>query len=108
MKRIALFTATLLLLLVAAQGQKTIRVTYKSIVNGREIPGGAQTVMESDGAVVQITTVEREQEGPQIPSPRQSTYIDLDGKRYLQLADMPDGSRISTVTPFSELPGRGS
>jgi hypothetical protein len=104
MRRIILFATALLLLLVTAQGQKTIRVTYKSIVNGREIPGGAQTIMESDGAVVRITTADRQHERPQIPSPRQSSFIDLAGKRYLQLADMPDGSRIGTVTPFSELP----
>lgn len=106
MKRIALLTASLLLLHTAVQGQvqKSLRVTYKSIVNGREMPGGMQTVIESDGAVVRITTVGRQHERPQIPSPQQLSYIDFAGKRYLQLADMPDGSRISTVTPFSELP----
>jgi hypothetical protein len=104
MKRIALSTAMIVLLLVAARAQKPVRVTYKSIVNGREIPGGPQTVMESDGTAVVITTAGREHERPQIPSPRQSSYIDLAGRRYLQVADMPDGSRISTATSFSELP----
>ena len=104
MKRIALSTAMLVLLLMAVQAQKPVRVTYKSIVNGRDIPGGARRVMESNGIVVRITTTDREYERPQIPSPRQSSFIDLAGKRYLQVADMPDGSRMSTETPFSELP----
>ena len=104
MKRTALILLSLFLFCPAGQAQKIVRVTYKSIVNGSEVPGGVQTVLESDGAVVRITTADRQHGRPQIPSPGQSSFIDLAGKRYLQLADMPDGSRISTETPFSELP----
>lgn len=104
MKKTALSTAMLVLLLVAVQAQQSVRVTYKSIVNGSEVPGGAQTVMETDGVVAMITSPERQHERPQIPSPGQVSFIDFAGRRYLQLADMPDGSRISTVTRFSELP----
>ena len=104
MKRTALILLSLFLFCPAGQAQKIVRVTYKSIINGSEVPGGVQTVLESDGTVVLITTVDRHHERPQIPSPVQSSFIDIAGKRYLQVADMPDGSRISTETPFSELP----
>ncbi|MEZ4996861.1 MAG: hypothetical protein R2758_05125 [Bacteroidales bacterium] len=36
-----------------------------------------------------------------MPSPSQHAYIDLAGKKYIQLADIPDGNRYGTVTPFS-------
>ncbi len=106
MRTITLTIVMLTLLTLAAQGQKPVRVTYKSIVNGREIPGGPLTVIESDGVAVRITVPQQQQqqERPQMPSPQQSSYIDIAGKNYIQVADMSDGSRISTSTPFSELP----
>jgi len=96
------------LLSAGAQAQKPVRVTYKSIINGKEQQGGPRTAIETDGLAVRITVPQRQNDRPQMPSPQQSSFIDLTGKRYLQLADMPDGSRISTVTPFSELPTAGA
>ncbi len=99
----------LVLLLLAlpvcpAVSQKAVRVTYKTIINGREMPGDARTSIESDGKTVKLVTAQRPSERKQIASPVQSSYLDLAGKRYIQVADMPDGSRMSTVMPFSEMP----
>ncbi len=104
MRTISLSFALFLLVSSAGYAQKTVRVTYKNIVNGREVAGGPGTVIESDGTTVRISVAERKNDGPQMPSPKQSSFIDLAGRRSIQLADMPDGSRISTVTPFSDLP----
>jgi len=104
MKSIFVVLVLFVLLNPVVHSQKPVRVSYKSIINGREIPGGPQMIIESDGAVVRIVQAERSHERPQMASPQQSSYIDLENQKYIQVADMPDGSRISTVTPFSELP----
>ena len=104
MRTITITLAMIALLSTVTQAQKPVRVTYKTIINGKEMPDGPRTTIETDGATVRITVPKRQDERPQMPSPQQSSYIDIAGKRYLQLAEMPDGSRISTVTPFSELP----
>jgi hypothetical protein len=99
------FTLILFLLIcLPVSAQKAVRVTYRTIVNGNELPGGARTMIETDGETVRIIASAREQEKPQMPSPDQHSYVDLAGKRYVQLADLPDGKRIGTVTPFSSLP----
>lgn len=104
MKSIFVVLVLFVLLNPVVHSQKPVRVSYKSIINGREIPGGPQTVMEIDGSTVRIKQADPNNERPQMPSPQQLSFIDLEGRRYIQVADMPDGSRISTVTPFSELP----
>lgn len=104
MRTYTLVFTLLLLLELPVHAQKPVRVYYKSIINGREAGGGASTIIESDGKTVLITLPPRQGERPQMPAPQQSSYIDLTGRLYLQTADMPDGKRISTVTPFSELP----
>jgi hypothetical protein len=104
MKNLFIRLLLLALLVPSTYGQRSVRVTYRSIVNGREITRGPKTMIESDGFAVKIFSQGREETALQIPSPLQSLYIDLDGMKYLQLADMPGGSRISTVTSFSDLP----
>jgi len=104
MKRNLLFFLIVVLLTFQAAGQQPVRVTYKSIINGREMTRGGQTAIESDGSVVRLITTEPQSEQQQIPSPELSSYIDLPGRRYIRIADMPDGSRISTVMPFDEMP----
>jgi len=88
----------------SANDQKSVRVTYKSIVNGRETDRGPLISMECNDSIVQIKPLTSASLLPQIPSPVQSTYLDLQGKRYFQIADMPDGSRISTMMHFKEMP----
>lgn len=103
-KYLFLFLISIIITSSGALAQKPVRVTYKTIVNGREMPGGSRMTIESDGATVRLITSMRQAGREQIPSPVQSSYIDLAGKRYIQLADMPDGTRMSTVMPFAELP----
>jgi len=93
-----------LIILSATKAQTPLRVYYKSIINGKEIQGVSQPVIESNGVTVLISSTQGQNEKAQMPSPQQSSFIDLAGMRYVQMADMPDGSRISTKTPFSELP----
>ncbi|MCU0458757.1 MAG: hypothetical protein MUE37_06655 [Bacteroidales bacterium] len=104
MKILHLSVIVLALTSLPVQAQKAVRVTYRTVVNGNELPGGARTVIETDGVAVSIVTLPQEHEKPQMPSPEQHSYIDLAGKRYIQLADMPDGSRIGTITPSGSLP----
>jgi len=103
-KYLFLFLISIIVNSSGTLAQKPVRVTYKTIVNGREMPGGSRMAIESDGATVRLITSLRQAGREQIPSPVQSSYIDLAGKRYIQLADMPDGTRMSTVMAFDELP----
>jgi len=104
MRTLSIAFTLLMLMNPGGYGQKTLRVTYKNIVNGRIIPDGPVTVAESNGTVAGISVSQAKSDRPQMASPQQSSFIDLAGRRYIQIADMPDGSRISTVTSFSELP----
>lgn len=103
-KYLYIFLVSFFAIFPAAQGQKPVRVTYKTVVNGREMPGDSRLAVESDGITARLITPSRQSSRLQIPSPVQSSFIDLSGKRYIQMADMPDGTRLSTVMPFSELP----
>ena len=49
MKRILLATGMALLMMLPSPAQKPVRVTYKTIVNGREVQGDSRTFIESDG-----------------------------------------------------------
>lgn len=104
MKRILLATVMTLLMMLPSPAQKPVRVTYKTIVNGREVQDGSRTFIESDGATVKLSATPRDPDRKEMPSPVQSSYIDLATGRYIRLADMPDGKRISTVMSFSEMP----
>ena len=86
------------------RAQNAVRVIYRTFVNGNELPGGARTVIETDGETVRIISLTAEKQRPQMPSPVQSSFIDLEGRYYINLAEMSDGSRISTVTNFNDLP----
>jgi len=102
-----IFRLTLILILLVwlpGRAEKAVRVTYKTLVNGNELPGGARTVIETDGETVRIIVLTGEKQRPQMPSPLQSSFIDLEGRKYINVADMPDGPRISTVTHFNDLP----
>ncbi len=98
--------ALILLALISLplQAQKGVRVIYRTIINGTEVRGGGRSMIRTDGKSVVINTLLVEQARPEMPSPSQHAYIDLAGKKYIQLADMPDGNRYGTVTPFSSLP----
>ncbi len=102
--RILFFLLLLVIPVSPVLSQKAVRVTYKTIVNGREMPGGALTSIESDGKTVKLINAQRPSASRQMASPSQFSFIDLAGKRYIQIADMPDGTRISTVMAFSEMP----
>ena len=104
MKRVLPVTILVTLMVLPLPAQKSVRVTYKTIVNGREMPGDTRSFIESDGITVKITTSPRDPDRKEMPAPVQSSFIDLAGRRYIRLADMPDGRRISTVMPFSDMP----
>ena len=104
MKRNLFFFLILISLTSQASAQRPVRVTYKNIINGREVTRGERTAIESDGSVVRLVTTGPQSERKQIPSPELSSYIDLEGRKYIRIADMPDGSRISTVMTFDEMP----
>jgi len=104
MRTTSVLIALLMLTGISAYSQKTVRVSYKSIVNGQKMPGGPVTVIESDGKTVKISSSQPRHDRPQMPAPQQTSFIDLTGSRYIQMAAMPDGSLISTFTPFSDLP----
>lgn len=104
MRTTSVLIALLMLTDISVYSQKTVRVTYKSIVNGQKMPGGPVTVIESDGKTVKISSSQPRHDRPQMPAPQQTSFIDLTGSRYIQMAAMPDGSLISTFTPFTDLP----
>ena len=104
MKTLSVAVIILVLFAGTANAGKQVRVIYKNIVNGREVTDGPRTVVESDGSAVRITVVQRQPDRLQMPSPLQSSFIDLEGRQFINVADMPDGSRISTVTHFKDLP----
>ena len=104
MKRNLLLFLIVVSLTLQALAQRSVRVTYKNIINGREVTRGERTAIESDGSVVRLVTTEPQSERKQIPSPELSSYIDLEGRKYIRIANMPDGSRISTVMTFDEMP----
>ncbi|MDX9903793.1 MAG: PNGase F N-terminal domain-containing protein [Bacteroidales bacterium] len=103
-KYLLLFLITVIVNSSGALAQKPVRVTYKTIVNGREMPGATRNFIESDGVAVKLSATPRDPDRKEMPAPVQSSYIDLAGRRYIRLADMPDGTRISTVMSFTDMP----
>lgn len=104
MKRVLLATILAIFMMLPSPAQKAVRVTYKTIVNGREMRGDTRTFIESDGITVRLSATPRDPDRKEMPAPVQSSWIDLAGRRYIRLADMPDGTRISTVMPFTDMP----
>ena len=103
-------SATLLLLVVFTgfsqlygKNSGQVKITYQTLINGEITSRGGNTIVQAEAE-----TSKSFSENPGVEfipqTPAESSYIDFNKKITYQVADLFDGRRISTETPFSEYP----
>ena len=103
-------SATLLLLVVFTgfsqlygKNSGQVKITYQTLINGEITSRGGNTIVRAEAE-----TSKSFSENPGVEfipqTPAESSYIDFNKKITYQVADLFDGRRISTETPFSEYP----
>ncbi len=80
-----------------------VKITYQTLINGEITSRGGNTIVQAEAE-----TSKSFSENPGVEfipqTPAESSYIDFNKKITYQVADLFDGRRISTETPFSEYP----
>jgi len=80
-----------------------IKITYQTLVNGEIHSRGGKTIV-----LAKAETSKSFSENPGVElipqTPEEASYIDFNKKLTYQVADLFDGRRIFTETPFSEYP----
>ena len=78
-------------------------INYETMVNGEVIPRGGQTKLIAGSNKSKSYAIDSGAE--LIPqTPKETNYIDFEEEITYQLADLYNGKRIYTETPFSEFP----
>ena len=87
-----------------AENTKSISITYKTIVNGKESDQGGKTSLLFKNDQVKIKSLHNEIINTKLDIPTETMFIDFKANKTYQVADFKSGKRITVETSFNTLP----